>query len=122
MKKMTYKDLTPELMQELSACTTAEEIVAACRAKELEIPEKGAKKLLLQFKKAKELSTEQLDKVAGGGQPFTGTKLMKLAVSCEDCVEDECYEDTCSGGDCWEDYHCIHYIYCDPTCPGISLS
>ena len=116
MKQLSFRDLTPELMKELSACATAKEIIAACDAKELEISEKDADRLLAQFEKAKSLSAEELEKASGAGQPFTGTQLMKLGISETDgiregenlryCEEDANCHDHCSVDYCYTDTYC----------------
>ena len=74
MRKMTYQDLTPELLMELAACASAEELISACARKELEISASGAASLMEKLKKARELGMEHLSKVAGGQKGYGGTR------------------------------------------------
>ena len=100
MKKLTFKDLTPELLKELFPLATAAEIIEACKKKDLEISERGAEKLLEQFKKANDLSKEDLKGIAGGG--YYGTQTSCSPNWCTFvgiCTDDDyCYYD-CAGYD-----------------------
>ncbi|MCR5491216.1 MAG: hypothetical protein K6F32_03705 [Bacilli bacterium] len=68
MRKLQIKDLTPEMLKEVSALETKEDVVAYFAAKDLEISLGGAEKLLEESKKEDlELDEETLANVAGGG-------------------------------------------------------
>ena len=110
MKKLSYGDLTPEFLKVLSKLKSPAEIINACKEKKLEVSEKGAGKLLEQFQKAEILRSENLEKVAGGGTGYSGTRnisqsIAKRAAACAD----DCYWDD----DCWEDWP---NIYCPSFC------
>ena len=93
MKQMTYADLTPDFLKELSALCTAEEIIEACKAKSMEISEQSAVRLMEQFKKANELSRENVEKIAGGGKGYSGTQVMLRMVTGRAAA---------CGNDCWD--------------------
>ena len=96
MRKMTYQDLTPDLLQAMGACATAEEIIALCAAKELSLSTASAKSLLEKLEQARELGRENLGKVAGGGNGYAGTRKLRA----ENCV-DECPWDVGCDDDCY---------------------
>lgn len=67
MKKLQTSDLTPALLQEVMKLSTAKEVVAFFRSKDLEVSEEGAQKLLDNLRRqAVELGDDDLDKVTGG--------------------------------------------------------
>ena len=67
MKKLQTSDLTPALLQEVMKLSTAKEVVAFFRSKDLEVSEEGAQKLLDNLsRQAVELGDDDLDKVTGG--------------------------------------------------------
>ena len=66
MKKMRGKDLTPEIVKQLSGLNTVEEAVKYLNEQGYEISDEAADRLMRQVKKAVELSDSALDKVAGG--------------------------------------------------------
>ena len=96
MKKMTYRDLTPELLNELYSCVTAEALISACAAKELHLSQASAESLMQTLKKARELGRENLEKVAGGGKGYAGTRKLRA----DECVND-CYWDVGCDEDCY---------------------
>ena len=107
MKEMSYRDLTPELLKELAACATAEEIIRSCAAKELEISAENAATLFSRLQQARKLGEESLKKVAGGGRGYAGTQMP------DDCPSDDCFLDIpCQ--DCWEDI--CYWVQCNENC------
>ena len=93
MKKLSFADLTHDLLKELSALGTAQEIKRACEAKSLDISEQDADRLKEQIKKAKELSKENIEKVAGGGVGYSGTRALSNAFARRAAA---------CGSDCWD--------------------
>ena len=77
MKKLQIKDLTPEILAEVSALENPEAVVDYFAAKDFEVSKEAAARLLEESKKdGVELSDESLKQVAGGfcgGSP-SGTR------------------------------------------------
>lgn len=125
MKKLSFGDLTPEFLKELFSLTSVAQIIEACKKRELQVSEEGAGKLLEQFEKAKQLSKEDLENVAGGKR-YSGTQklfssIMKRGAACSndcywDCQND--WWDACDD-DCWSD---CWLIYCPSHCWAFSAS
>lgn len=117
MKKLTYGDLTPDFLKELTNLGTEKEIIDICAAKGYEIAEKDAAKLLEQFRKAAKLSEESLKEIAGGGEGYTGTNKLftanrRGAFICPEYDPDEpCSQYEQTTPDCWGD--CLYYCLCD---------
>ena len=115
MKKLTYADLTHEILKDISAFTAAQQIIEYFREKDLEISEQGAERLLKQFEQARILSREALEKAAGGGKGYSGTRILsnaakRFALDCRyDCIDRD-------WGECPNDeylncmsFHCYGY-------------
>ena len=67
MKKLQMKDLTPEILVEVSKLENPEAVVAYFAAKDFEISKEAAARLYEESKKDNiELNSEELKQVAGG--------------------------------------------------------
>ncbi len=73
MKRLNLKDLTPEMMREMSGFKTADELVAYAKAKGYEMSPKFAERMLGRFGSSK-LSDDALEMVSGGGMCDAKTK------------------------------------------------
>ena len=112
MKKLSFGDLTPELMKVLSKLKSPAEIIETCKEKDLEVSEKSAENLLEQFKRAEKLRSENLEKVAGGGAGYSGTKNGSQSLTRSSnglSFNCECY---CQDNGCWD----CPTIYCSIYC------
>jgi len=75
MKKLQLKDLTPELLDEVSKLENPEAVIKYFEGKDFEISADAAKLLFDESKKGNvELSDETLASVAGGGLCGDGKK------------------------------------------------
>lgn len=83
MKRLKYSDLTPEIMKDIEGLETAAAVVAYFDGLGFSISEKGAAKLIDQIRKVKELSLEDLKKVAGGSMMYPETH--QEAPFCPNC-------------------------------------
>ncbi len=66
MAKLQLKDITPDMIKQMAKLGSAEEIAAFVKESGFEISDKGAARLKEQIDKTKDLSEEELAKVAGG--------------------------------------------------------
>ena len=67
MKKLKMSDLTPAVLKEVMKLDGVQEVIDFFAAREFEVSEKGAAKILEQLKgQNRELTDDELDKVAGG--------------------------------------------------------
>ena len=67
MKEMTMKDLTPEIMKALEGLKTKEEMKDYCQKEGYDLTDELADRIVTQFERSGELSDEEVNKVAGGG-------------------------------------------------------
>lgn len=108
MRKLTFGDLTPEFLKELYKLTTVDEIIEACKKKDLEVDEDAAAKLLDQFKRAAQLSEESLKNVVGGGKGYSGTRLLLSSIG----KISEGRMNNCS-----DELECLDWVPCLAFCP-----